>query len=96
MHGFKKRRIAMENTEKPKRRASTRSMKAEGEATPAKTSRRKTVKTEVASVSPEMRQKMIEDAAYYRAQQNSDGDLANWLAAEAEIDRMLGKDGISG
>ena len=86
----------MENTEKPKRRTSSRSTKAEGEASPAKTTRRKPAKAEVVSVSPEMRQKMIEDAAYYRAQQNSDGDLANWLAAEAEIDRMLGKDGISG
>jgi hypothetical protein len=45
-----------------------------------------------AAVSPEERHRMIAEAAYYRALARgfSGGDpLADWLEAEAEIDRML-------
>ena len=73
-----------------------RSTAAKTSATPRKTATR-TKKT--SGVSPEMRQKMISDAAYYRAEKhgssgNSD-DIAHWLAAEADIDTMLKKGGIS-
>lgn len=46
------------------------------------------------SISGEERQRMIGEAAYYRAEQRGfiGGDpLQDWLAAEAEIDRQLGK-----
>lgn len=68
---------------------------AKSSATPRKTATR----TKKASgVSPEIRQQMISDAAYFRAEKqgssgNSD-DIAHWLAAEAEIDTMLKKGGI--
>lgn len=42
--------------------------------------------------SPEQRHRMIEQAAYYRAQRRNfspGGALGDWLEAEAEIDRML-------
>ena len=45
-----------------------------------------------ASVTPEQRQRMIAEAAYYRSQQRGfqRGDpQQDWLAAEAEIDQML-------
>jgi len=44
------------------------------------------------SVTPEQRQRMIAEAAYYRAQQRGfqRGDpQQDWLAAEVEIDQML-------
>lgn len=43
-------------------------------------------------VSPELRQHMIRDAAYYRAERRGfrEGDpLRDWLEAEVEIDRLL-------
>lgn len=45
-----------------------------------------------AAVTPEQRWRMIAEAAYYRAERHGfDGDpVSDWLAAEAEIDRMLG------
>ncbi len=42
--------------------------------------------------SPEERRKLIEEAAYYRAQQRhflAGHELDDWLAAEAEVDRRL-------
>ncbi len=73
-----------------------RSTAAKSSTTPKKTTTRT---KKPAGVSPEMRQQMISDAAYFRAEkQGSSGssdDVAHWLAAEAEIDTMLKKDGIS-
>ena len=43
-------------------------------------------------ISPEERQRMIAEAAYFRAMQRgfSDGDTVDdWLVAEAEINRLL-------
>lgn len=45
---------------------------------------------------PAQRTKMIEEAAYYRAEQRQfrDGNpFEDWLAAEAEIDALLSQDG---
>lgn len=69
---------------------------AKSSAAPKKTTARAKKNS---GVNPDMRLKMIADAAYFRAQQhgsagNSD-DIAHWLAAEAEIDTMLKKGGIS-
>ena len=75
----------------PKRKTAAKSSDA-----PKKTATR-TKKT--AGISPEIRVQMISDAAYFRAQnQGSSGDgddIAHWLAAEAEIDMMLKKGGVS-
>ncbi len=45
----------------------------------------------VASVSSEQRREMIAEAAYYRAEHNgfSSDAIADWLEAEAEVDRLL-------
>ena len=47
----------------------------------------------------EQRQRMIEEAAYYRAQRRGfvGGDpVADWLEAEAEVDQMLAQTGATG
>ncbi|HEX9180525.1 MAG TPA: DUF2934 domain-containing protein [Burkholderiales bacterium] len=46
------------------------------------------------SISAEQRQRMIQEAAYYRAEQRgfTPGDaMADWLAAEAEVNALLEK-----
>ncbi len=45
-----------------------------------------------AKVTPEQRKKMIDEAAYYRAEKLGFAvdPHENWVAAEAEIDAMLG------
>lgn len=53
----------------------------------AKATRPKTVK-----VSPEQRREMIEESAYYRAEQRGfeGGDpVADWLSSEKEVDGLL-------
>ena len=62
--------------------------------TSAKASTRVVVKTKskLSDITPEQRQHMIAEAAYYRAEQRSfqGGDpQQDWLEAEAEIDHML-------
>ena len=45
-----------------------------------------------AVVSPQERQRMIEEAAYFRAEQRGfdvGGEWDDWLLAEAEIDRLI-------
>lgn len=57
-----------------------------------KSATQQTAATPVPTYSAEERQRMIAEAAYFRAQQRgfAGGDpLADWLAAEAEIDRTL-------
>jgi len=47
---------------------------------------------EVADVSPEERNRMIAEAAYYRAEQhgfNPEDQIQNWLEAEKDVDAML-------
>lgn len=49
-------------------------------------------KTASKSISPEQRQQMIEEAAYYIAEKKgfeAHSILDNWLAAEAEIDNQF-------
>jgi|WetSurMetagenome_2_1015567.scaffolds.fasta_scaffold1516920_1 hypothetical protein len=51
------------------------------------------------AISPELRQHMIRDAAYYRAERRgfTGGDpMQDWVEAEAEINRMLGGSPSSG
>ncbi|GAB4292138.1 MAG: hypothetical protein Kow0096_06750 [Thiohalomonadaceae bacterium] len=51
-------------------------------------------KTAAVTVSEEMRQHMIREAAYYRAQHRGFGggaEMEDWCAAEREIDEMLGR-----
>lgn len=45
----------------------------------------------VAALSPEERRRMIAEAAYFRAERRGfalGGELDDWIAAEAEIDRL--------
>jgi hypothetical protein len=69
------------------------------EATARKTVSRAKKDPKDPQISAEIRHKMISDAAYYRAKKfGSSGtgdDLIHWLAAEAEIDAMLKKGGVS-
>jgi len=48
--------------------------------------------SESSDISPEERNRMIAEAAYYRAEQhgfNPDRQIEDWLAAEQEVDVML-------
>lgn len=59
-------------------------------------SKRKASKTasQARTVSAEERYSMIAEAAYYRAEQRGfqdEGPVADWLAAEKEIDKRLAK-----
>jgi len=59
-----------------------------------KTSAPRAKKAAANSVSEEMRQHMIREAAYYRAQHRGFGggaEMEDWCAAEREIDAMLGR-----
>lgn len=61
---------------------------------PAKTAapaKKAAAKPAPASVSPEQRYKMVQDAAYFIAEKNgfASGSLDYWIAAEAEIDLLL-------
>jgi hypothetical protein len=53
---------------------------------------KKPVAKKLTKVTPEQRMKMIEEAAYYRAEKAGFAvdPHSNWVAAEAEIDAMLG------
>ena len=56
--------------------------------------RRKVKKTppKTVKVSPEQRREMIEESAYYRAEQRGfeGGDpVADWLSSEKEVDKLL-------
>ena len=81
-------------SEKPKRRTAA---KTEAVADAPKKTVSKAKKDP--QISPELRHSMIADAAYYRAEKSgsksASDDLANWLAAEAEIDAMLRKGALS-
>lgn len=49
----------------------------------------------LSSTMPEVRQQMIAEAAYYLAMQrgfDAGGELEDWLAAEAAVDRRLRQD----
>lgn len=51
------------------------------------------IQSKVSSITPEQRERMIAEAAYYRAEHRGfqSGDpQQDWLEAEAEIDQMLG------
>ena len=57
----------------------------------SRVTRRKVVASGPVAVTPEIRKKMIEDAAYYRYQKRGNGGdhVEDWLIAEAEIEAML-------
>lgn len=72
--------------------AKTGTAKAGTAKTAAGTARPARVRPEPAPVSPETRDALIREAAYYRAERRgfAEGDPgADWVAAEAEIDQML-------
>jgi len=57
-----------------------------------KTPARQSAKKKSSGLRPELREQMIAESAYYRAQGRSfmvGYDLQDWLAAEDEIDRLL-------
>ncbi|HQT26307.1 MAG TPA: DUF2934 domain-containing protein [Burkholderiales bacterium] len=98
----------MEKTDvtKPKRKTAAKTETAAKSATAAKSTAAAEAPKRTVSrakkdpqISPELRHRMIADAAYYRAKKfGSSGtgeDLVHWLAAEAEIDAMLRKGGVS-
>lgn len=66
-----------------------------GTVTKSAASKKATTKSASATtalqVSPEMRMKMIAEAAYYHAINNGNGanEVENWLRAEKEIDRQI-------
>jgi uncharacterized protein (DUF3084 family) len=54
---------------------------------------------EISGTAAERRQRMIEEAAYFRAQRRGfvGGDsVSDWLEAEAEVDRMLAREAAGG
>lgn len=58
------------------------------------TPRTKKAKPGNGAISEEMRQHMIREAAYYRAEHrgfSGAADMEDWLVAEQEIDAMLGR-----
>lgn len=58
----------------------------------AKTTRRRAKQPKPVELSPELRQEMIREAAYYRAEKRGfqDGDpLSDWLSSEQEVDSAL-------
>ncbi len=60
----------------------------------ATTARKPARSTAGIGISAEERQRMIREAAYYRAAQRGfapDDAMADWLAAEAEVNALLGK-----
>jgi hypothetical protein len=72
-----------------KRPAKPRSTTAKPRAATTTTPRKRASSIADISVSAEERQRMIREAAYYRAQRRgfAPGDaMADWLAAEAEVD----------
>lgn len=72
--------------------AKTGTAKAGTAKTAAGTARPARVRPEPAPLSPETRDALIREAAYYRAERRgfAEGDPgADWVAAEAEIDQML-------
>jgi len=76
-----KKKTSKKVTKKPVKSAS-------GKKKTAKTTR----KTRNKAIDPVLRQKMIEETAYFNAQQRgfvSGGALDDWLAAEHEVDTKL-------
>lgn len=65
------------------------------EAMPPSKARAKRAAVEPPTISPERRRGMIAEAAYLRAERRGfapGGEHEDWLAAEAEVDRLLSAD----
>ena len=62
--------------------------------TTATTARKPAIRVADITISTEERERMIREAAYYRAQQRGfqpSDPMADWLAAEAEVNALIGK-----
>lgn len=82
-----KKKVNKKVTKKPEKMAKKASTRKKSVS---KTARKASNKT----INPELRQKMIEETAYFSAQQRgfvSDNDLDDWLAAEKEVDKTINK-----
>ena len=82
--------MAKKKTDDPKVKAEKTVVKTKAPATVKKVVIAKKV---VSAVTPEERRKMIEQAAYFRAEKHGwqVDPQANWVAAEAEVDAILAK-----
>ena len=82
-------------TEKTRKRKTTsKKTTAKKQGQPAKAGA--APKSDAMAATPEMRQQMIAEAAYYKAEARgfSEGDsMADWLAAEQEVDTILAGSG---
>lgn len=83
-------------TTKPRATAATKTTTGSKTTAAAKTTapRQRARSAADIAVSTEERQRMIREAAYYRAEQRgfTSGDaMADWLAAEAEVNALLEK-----
>jgi hypothetical protein len=78
----------------PAKKAAPKQAPAPESATRAPLPDRAVLLKPVGDVTPEQRYRMIEEAAYYRAEKRgfaAGGEEADWAAAVAEIDEMLSK-----
>ena len=82
-------------TSKSKKKISKKVAKKPAKTAKKAAARKKTVrKTTNKKVAPALRQKMIEETAYFNAQQRgfiSNNALDDWLAAEREVDKKISK-----
>lgn len=84
---------ASKTKKKTIKKAAKKPVKTTKKTTASKKKTAKTTrKTHGKAIDPALRQKMIEETAYFNAQQRgfvSGGDLDDWLAAENEVDIKL-------
>ena len=73
------------------KKATKKTVKAEAPKAAAATRKRAPAKKDVRTVTPEERQRLVEQAAYFRAEKDGfRGDpQAYWVAAEAEVEALL-------
>ena len=87
-------RSAGEKVTKPTAKAPTRAKAATPRSTAAATKRapKRPAPDVVVTIAPDERQRMIAEAAYYRAERrgfSGGSEIEDWLAAEAEVDGLL-------
>jgi hypothetical protein len=82
-------------TNSPKKKSSAKVLKASAVAgaPQMKKSTAPAARKPASTVTPEQRMKMVQEAAYYRAEKHGFkvDPQANWLAAEAEVDAILAR-----
>ena len=85
--------MAKKKVEEPKVKVEKTVVKAKAPVAVKKVVVAKKVKEPAKAVTPEERHKMVEQAAYFRAEKLGwqVDPHANWVAAEAEVDAILAK-----